>query len=156
MKLAVIGSRTFPVTKKAFDVLSKGRQIGMLALGEQLVRAETLKRLKPGDVVVSGAARGPDSWGVIAAKSAGHAVEEIPADWDRHGKAAGFLRNTTIAEQADAVLAFWDGKSRGTLDTITKAHELGKLVVVVFGDGRRKANGSNLKYPTPELKRLLK
>lgn len=144
---AVIGSRTFPVTQDEFAKLSKGRAIGTLIRGELIVKKHTLKRLEPGDKVVSGAAAGPDTWGVNAAKAVGHPIEEIPADWDRLGRKAGFARNTTIAEKADKVLAFWDGKSRGTRDTIIKAHEMGKVVIVVYGDERVKSNESVLPPP---------
>lgn len=50
----------------------------------------------------------------------------FPADWDRYGKAAGYLRNTEMAKNADALVAFWDGMSLGTRHMIetAKAHGL--------------------------------
>lgn len=52
----------------------------------------------------------------------GFEVEAFPADWTLYGKKAGFIRNTQMLDSApDAVIAVWDGRSRGTLDTIKKA-----------------------------------
>ena len=53
------------------------------------------------------------------------------ADWDKHGKAAGPIRNSAIVADCDEVIAFWDGKSPGTLDTIRKAVKAGKPVRIV-------------------------
>jgi hypothetical protein len=55
-------------------------------------------------------------------------------DWNAHGKAAGPLRNTLIAEDADACLALLDKpleQSRGTFDTVTKFRKLGKDVKIL-------------------------
>jgi hypothetical protein len=60
--------------------------------------------------------------------------------WDTEGKCAGLNRNTTIVRDSDVVIAFWDGKSTGTLDTIEKAKALGKPVGVVLPDGRVLSN----------------
>jgi hypothetical protein len=56
------------------------------------------------------------------------------------GRTAGFTSNTTIVRDSDVVIAFWDGKSTGTLDTIEKAKALGKPVGVVLPDGRVLSN----------------
>lgn len=37
----------------------------------------------------------------------------MPADWTTYGKKAGYIRNEAMAEKADAVIVFWDGKSPG-------------------------------------------
>lgn len=50
---------------------------------------------------------------------------EFPADWNAHGKAAGPIRNQQMAQEADVLIAFWDGKSRGTKDMIEKATRAG-------------------------------
>lgn len=91
--------------------------------------------------IISGGARGPDTWAIDWAQLTGVPYTIYPADWDRYGKRAGFLRNTTLVEKADWIVAFWDGKSRGTLDTIRKAHEAGKRVTVVFASGKVRDNG---------------
>ena len=64
--------------------------------------------------VVSGCASGADSLGVKYAMLKGYSVSKFPADWDKHGKSAGYKRNTEMAEYADALIAFWDGESKGT------------------------------------------
>jgi hypothetical protein len=58
-----------------------------------------------------------------------------PAHWEEHGKMAGFIRNVAMldatVEQKAHVLAFWDGKSKGTLHTITEAAKRGRIVKIV-------------------------
>lgn len=85
-----------------------------------------VKNLPPGTVVVSGGARGVDRVAANTATSCGFPVVEYRADWTL-GKQAGFERNTMIVDQSDEVIAFWDGKSGGTLDTIRKALAAGKF-----------------------------
>lgn len=53
------------------------------------------------------------------------------ADWEKHGRAAGPIRNAEIVAACDKLIAFWDGKSRGTQDAIKKARAAGKLLAVV-------------------------
>lgn len=57
----------------------------------------------------------------------------MPADWNKYGKSAGYKRNEQMAIYADACLAFWDGKSKGTKHMIglAKRHNL-RLKVVLF------------------------
>ena len=57
-----------------------------------------------------------------------------PADWERHGRAAGPIRNEEMAEVSDALIAFWDGKSRGTKSMIEIAMRKGLQVAVVRYD----------------------
>jgi len=75
--------------------------------------------------VVSGTARGADQLGERYAKERGYFIQRFPADWNAYGKAAGYIRNRKMAEYADALIAFWDGKSRGTLNMISLAKECG-------------------------------
>ncbi len=81
--------------------------------------------------IISGGATGADSLAERYAKYYGIPMEVHKPDWHTHGKAAGFLRNHTIVARCDKVLAFWNGKSRGTADTIAKAKIAGKLVLIV-------------------------
>lgn len=57
-------------------------------------------------------------------------VERFPADWDRRGRAAGRIRNREMAKHADALIAVWDGESRGTANMILEAHRAGLKVYV--------------------------
>lgn len=68
--------------------------------------------------IVCGMARGADMLGERYAKEMGYGIDYFPADWDKFGKAAGYLRNEEMADNADALVAFWDGKSRGTKNMI--------------------------------------
>lgn len=58
--------------------------------------------------------------------------KEFPADWEAHGKRAGFIRNQQIVNYADRVVAFWDGESKGTKSTIDMALKAKKRLDVVF------------------------
>lgn len=73
--------------------------------------------------IVSGKARGADSLGEKYANENGLNIMEFPADWGKHGKSAGYKRNLEMAENADALIAFWDGESRGTKHMIDIAKE---------------------------------
>ena len=84
--------------------------------------------------VVSGTARGADQMGEIAAKNMCLQVHKFPADWDRYGKSAGYKRNVQMAENADALIAIWDGKSRRTQSMIKIAKDRG-LPVYVYNLG---------------------
>ena len=85
--------------------------------------------------VISGGAKGADS---LARKAAlimqpeGVKYTEFPALWQTHGKAAGFIRNQQIVDACDVVLAFWDGKSRGTNHTIKLAKQAKKPTFIVY------------------------
>lgn len=64
--------------------------------------------------VISGGARGVDSLGEHWAKINRVPISVFKAKWDTYGKRAGYLRNEEMAKQADALIAVWDGKSKGT------------------------------------------
>lgn len=80
--------------------------------------------------VVSGGAKGADALGEVWANANKTPVKKFPADWDKHGKAAGPIRNKQMAEYADALIAVWDGKSKGTKNMIETMRETGKPVFV--------------------------
>lgn len=58
------------------------------------------------------------------------------AYWERHRRAAGPIRNAQIVEAAEEVVAFWNGSSRGTLNTIVQAVRKGLAVRVIGPDGQ--------------------
>lgn len=64
--------------------------------------------------IISGGARGIDTIAEGVAREYAIAFKEFPADWDRHGKRAGYLRNVQMAEAGDALLLVWDGRSKGS------------------------------------------
>lgn len=77
-------------------------------------------KIDPITEVVSGRARGPDTFGETWAKKNNIHVEPFPADWKKYGKRAGPLRNAEMAEYADRAMIFWDGKSSGTNNMIAE------------------------------------
>ncbi len=109
MRVAIVGSRDYPDIDHVLAYV---------------------RLLPPESVVVSGGARGVDEAAEAAALECGHRVESIAADWKNRGRRAGPERNAKVVERADRVVAFWDGKSRGTLDTIRKAVAAGKQCAV--------------------------
>lgn len=83
-----------------------------------------LRQLPLGTEVIHGGAQGVDVLCGKAAAVLGLAVTVYPADWETHGKRAGVLRNLQMLDQwPNLVLAWWDGKSKGTLHTITEARK---------------------------------
>jgi len=88
-------------------------------------------RIDEGITIVSGTARGADSLGERYAKEKGYPIDSKPADWNKYGKSAGYIRNKEMADNADALMAFWDGKSRGTRHMIDTALKQGLKVIVI-------------------------
>lgn len=95
------------------------------------------KRLRAGEQIeiVSGTARGADQMGEAFAEAEGLTVRRFPADWDLHGRSAGYIRNEQMAEYADGLIAFWDGSSRGTRHMINTAKKAGLHVRVFDFEG---------------------
>ena len=110
MKLAIIGGRDF---------------------NDTLLFLTTVQEFPNIEVVVSGGARGVDKLGELWANSQNIPTEIYYPDWDQYGKAAGFIRNKLIVENSDAVLAFWDGSSKGTKSSIDLAKKYNKKLTVV-------------------------
>jgi len=81
--------------------------------------------------VVSGTAKGVDELGEVYAKINNIPIKQFPADWETHGRSAGFIRNSQMAIYADALIAIWDGKSRGTEQMIKEAKKR-KLAVFLY------------------------
>ena len=81
--------------------------------------------------VVSGCAKGADELGERYANERGHLIKRFPADWDKYGKSAGYRRNNEMADYAGALLAFWDGSSKGTQHMINLAKNKGLAVKVI-------------------------
>ena len=101
-KVIVAGSRT-ATSEATYQLLT-----------ERLDNLLCHKRETHRIVIVSGTANGADKLGERYAADRNWSLERYPADWDTHGKSAGYKRNVEMAENADALVALWDGKSRGT------------------------------------------
>jgi YspA, cpYpsA-related SLOG family len=85
----------------------------------------------PDVAIISGVARGADSLGAKFGRANGITVIEKPADWNKFGKSAGYRRNEEMLQIADAVIAFWDGKSKGTKHMIDISRSAGIPVRVI-------------------------
>lgn len=79
-------------------------------------------------VVICGGARGIDTWGSVWAGNHKIPVELYPADWNMYGKSAGYRRNQLRASKAEALIAVWDGYSKGTKHMIDIAKEKGLII----------------------------
>ena len=105
----------------------------LLIVGSRGVRDFDLTEYVPEEttLIISGGARGMDRIAETYADQ--HGIEKIiiKPQYERYGRGAPIKRNECMVEMADAVLAVWDGVSRGTLYTIEYAKQQGKSVRVV-------------------------
>ena len=76
--------------------------------------------------VVSGCARGVDTIGELWADFKQLKLTKFPADWDKHGRSAGPIRNQEMADYADALIVVWDGKSSGSKNMLETMKKTGK------------------------------
>lgn len=112
MKLIIAGGRKdYVLTKEIQEVLTNNN----------LIPTE----------IISGGATGIDSCGEQYAKECKILLALFPAEWNTHGKAAGPIRNKKMADYADYLVAFWDGKSKGTKNMINEMNKLKKPVIIV-------------------------
>jgi len=81
--------------------------------------------------IVSGRAKGADQLGERYAKERGYIIKMFPADWNTYRKAAGYIRNTEMAEYADALIVFWNYRSKGTEHMINIAREENLLIRII-------------------------
>lgn len=84
--------------------------------------------------VVCRGARGVDTLGASWANTYGVPVKYFPANWDKYGRGAGPIRNKEMALYADALIALWDGISKGTGDMIQQARLVNLNRFVKIGD----------------------
>jgi YspA, cpYpsA-related SLOG family len=103
MKIIIAGGRDFNnydlLKEKCNSILSKTKDIE----------------------IISGGAKGADSLGEKYALDNKYQLTIVRAEWDTLGKKAGIIRNEEMAKIADALICFWDGKSKGTCNMIEQA-----------------------------------
>ena len=108
MKLAIVGSRC----------------INNIDIGTYITEIPT--------EIISGGAKGVDTLASQYAIKNNIKLTEFFPDYKRFGIAAPVIRNSQIVESCDKLIAFWDGKSRGTLSSINLAKKLGKELQVII------------------------
>jgi hypothetical protein len=112
-------------------IVAGGREFNNYVLLANKLDVALRNKVSEGVTIVSGAARGADKLGEQYAKERGYVIDSHPADWEQFGKSAGYIRNKEMAQNADALMAFWDGKSRGTKHMIDLAKQHGLKVIVI-------------------------
>lgn len=114
MNIGIVGGRTF----NDYDLLKK-------TLDAFIENKSSLT------AIVSGGASGADT---LAEKYANELEVDMIVyrpDYKKIGRLAALARNTQIIEHSDVVFAFWDGKSRGTMDSINKAKKMKKQLFII-------------------------
>lgn len=87
-------------------------------------------------VIVCGMAKGADTLGRNYALSHNLDIMEFPANWDKYGKSAGFIRNKEMGNIADSAIVFWDRESRGSKMMIDFMKSINKPVKVISYEGK--------------------
>lgn len=108
-------------------IIAGGRKFNNYALMCQEIEKMNLDITE----VVCGGAKGADLLGQKWAEEHGIAVKFMPAEWEIYGRAAGMMRNELMGDYADYLIAFWDGKSKGTLHMINYMEQIGKHGAVI-------------------------
>lgn len=125
MKLIIAGSRNFDNYELAEKIID-------FYIERNKVNTRELE-------IISGGAKGADRLGEEYAEKYGIKLTRYKANWVKYGKQAGIVRNSQMAKEGDALIAFWDGMSRGTKNMIETALRR-KLDVYVY-----ETNGINPK-----------
>ena len=107
MKIAIVGSRS-------------------------ITNVDIEKYISACDEIVSGGAHGVDSCAAEYARLKGIKLTEFLPQYELYGRAAPIVRNKKIVDHADAVMVFWDGRSRGTLSVIKYAEKVKKECKIII------------------------
>jgi hypothetical protein len=116
VKVAIVGSRHFAEPDRVSDYVNSMRQ---------------------GASIITGSASGVDAAATKAARAKGIPVQVIPASFDEVSDASrSAARNQRLVDACDVLVAFWDGASKGTRNTVERALDSGKEVHVFMSGGR--------------------
>ena len=120
-KLGIVGSRVW--TSRAGQVWNKKITDPKQYVFDKMDQYVS-KHGKP-SLVISGGAKGADTYGIQWAQARGIPIKEYKPDQrlinTTNFRHAAMTRNTDIVNNSDRVVAFWDRKSTGTRDTLVKA-----------------------------------
>ena len=125
-KLIIAGGRDFIPSTEDLEKID-------LAISHYYNISE-MEHLNGGLEMVSGLATGADQIPFYYKAWHGVPVKEFKADWNLHGKKAGILRNIEMAKYSDALIIFWNGRSKGSKHMIDIAKKEG-LKVKVYNYG---------------------
>ncbi len=95
--------------------------IGSRSFSDYKLLEETLESISGISQIVSGGSKGADSLAEEYAEQRQISMVIIKPDWKQYGKGAGIVRNRKIIETVEMVVAFWDGKSKGTASSLKMA-----------------------------------
>lgn len=118
----IAGSRSF----NSYEILSAEMDKVLLSLKEDNEIT-----------IITGAARGADALGSLYAMNNSYTLKEFPANWNKYGRSAGYVRNREMVDYVLSqdgkrmLVAFWDGRSAGTHNTITLARNNNIETVIV-------------------------
>ena len=101
-------------------------------IGSRNLNVNDLSKYIPIDTneIVSGGAKGIDTCAKIYAKTHNIKLTEFLPEYNKYGRNAPFVRNISIINYSDLVIAFWDGKSRGTKFVIDNCKKRNKKIIV--------------------------
>lgn len=127
IKIIIAGSREF----NNFDILDK-ESVKII----KQFKSEGYNTSRSNITIVSGTARGADRLGEEFAHHYGLYLHQFPAQWNLHGRVAGYIRNKDMTRYASdselgILIAFWDGTSKGTKHMIDLANQFELKVFVV-------------------------
>ena len=112
---------------------SKVAIVGSRGFNDYELLSERLKN-HAGNIseIISGGAKGADSLAEMFADEYGVKKTIFKAEWDKFGRSAGIIRNKDIVKNCDVLIAFWDGKSKGTKNSIDLAISQNKKVTILM------------------------
>ena len=132
-------NNSFPFQKKS-KLKKKNKVIGIVGTRTRdsyqdclKVKTAFLQVYRPGDTICSGlCSKGADYFAVVISRKFHTKTLWFPADWEKHGKGAGMIRNTDIAKHSDILIAcVSEDRTGGTEDTIQKYTDMGKPDLII-------------------------
>jgi len=90
-----------------------------------------IKKYNKEIIIISGHCSGVDLMGERYAEENGFKIKIFFPEWEKYGRAAGPIRNEKMVNAADLVIAFWNGKSKGTKSLIKYAEKIGKELIKI-------------------------
>jgi predicted Rossmann fold nucleotide-binding protein DprA/Smf involved in DNA uptake len=113
MRVAIVGSRRYSEPSRV---------------------SEYVNALPPRASIITGSASGVDAAATKAARAKGIPVQVMAASFDEMADASrSAARNQRLVDACDVLVAFWDGRSKGTRGTVERALDAGKEVHVFVG-----------------------